>query len=119
VCLGHQAIAYLHGATVIDTKLLFFNHFKITTAPQVMHGMLSTIHHIETSLFNDIPESFDVVRYHSLIATGIFCLKSTSLSDIPDTIQVLATTSDSIIMALKVKDKPIWGVQFHPEVIYL
>lgn len=93
VCLGHQSIAHVHGGSVVR-------------AGQVVHGKLSTIHHVEDALFEDVPESFRATRYHSLLV---------SREDLPDTIEVLAETDAGEIMALKVKGKPVYGLQFHPE----
>jgi anthranilate synthase/aminodeoxychorismate synthase-like glutamine amidotransferase len=93
VCLGHQAIAHVHGGSVVR-------------ADKVVHGKLSTIHHFEDALFQGVPESFRATRYHSLIV---------SREDLPSTIEVLAETDIGEIMALKVRGKPVYGLQFHPE----
>ncbi len=93
VCLGHQAIAHVHGGSVVR-------------ASQVVHGKLSTIHHVEDPLFQDVPESFRATRYHSLLV---------SREDLPETIDILAETDYGEVMALKVRDKPVYGLQFHPE----
>ncbi len=93
VCLGHQAIAHVHGGSVVR-------------ASQVVHGKLSTIHHVEDALFQGVPESFRATRYHSLLV---------SREDLPGTIQVLAETDAGEIMALRVKGRPVYGLQFHPE----
>jgi para-aminobenzoate synthetase component 2 len=93
ICLGHQAIAHVHGGSVVR-------------ASRVVHGKLSTIHHSEDPIFQGVPESFRATRYHSLLV---------SREDLPDTIQVLAETDEGEIMALRVKDRPVYGLQFHPE----
>lgn len=93
VCLGHQAIAHVHGGSVVR-------------AAQVVHGKLSTIHHVEDALFEGVPDSFRATRYHSLLV---------SREGLPDSIQVLAETDAGEIMALRVKGKPVYGLQFHPE----
>jgi len=93
VCLGHQAIAHVHGGSVVR-------------ASRVVHGKLSTIHHSEDPIFQGVPESFRATRYHSLLV---------SREDLPDTIQVLAETDEGEIMALRVKGRPVYGLQFHPE----
>lgn len=93
VCLGHQAIAHVHGGSVVRAR-------------QVVHGKLSTIHHVEDALFRDVPESFRATRYHSLLV---------SREGLPGTIEVLAETDAGEIMALKVRGKPVYGLQFHPE----
>ena len=93
VCLGHQAIAHVHGGSVVR-------------ASQVVHGKLSTIHHVEDPLFQDVPRSFRATRYHSLLV---------SREGLPETVEVLAETDAGEIMALRVKGKPVYGLQFHPE----
>lgn len=97
ICLGHQSIAQVFGANVVR-------------ASHMMHGKTSTIKCIGNSkIFQDIPEKFIATRYHSLIVD-----KKT----LPSTIEATAfSEDDNEIMALKVKDKDIYGVQFHPESI--
>jgi len=90
ICLGHQGIGAKFGA-------------KVDLAPSPMHGRSSRIRHSGNVLFEDIPESFDVIRYHSLL-----------LTDLPDCLEVIAETDD-LVMAIKHRERPIWGVQFHPE----
>jgi len=97
ICLGHQSIAQVFGGDVIRAK-------------HMMHGKTSKIHQ-DTSceIFKDLPQEFIATRYHSLIVD-----KDT----LPDNIEVTAhSVDDDEIMALKVKDKDIYGVQFHPESI--
>ena len=100
VCLGFQGMVYHHGG-------------KITHAPSVVHGKTSpvTVQH-KNPLFDNLPDTFDVMRYHSLMA---------EISSFPDVFIVTATTIDesaeTIIMAGQHKDKPLYGVQFHPESI--
>lgn len=96
VCLGHQAICAAFGATV-------------TYAKQLMHGKQSVAKlDTECPLFRGCPEKTPVARYHSLAAD-------------PDTIteelKVTAVTEDGEVMAVKHRDYPIYGVQFHPESI--
>ncbi len=93
VCLGHQAIAMVHGGT-------------IRRASEVVHGKLSRISHSGGPLFDGIPPQFNATRYHSLIV---------SQDGLPDSIDILARTDGGEIMALKVKDEDVYGVQFHPE----
>ncbi|HEX9909183.1 MAG TPA: aminodeoxychorismate/anthranilate synthase component II [Thermoplasmata archaeon] len=93
VCLGHQAIAHVHGGSVVR-------------ASNVMHGKLSMISHSDDPLFSGVPENFRATRYHSLLV---------SRDDLPEQIEVLAETEAKEIMALKVRGKPVYGVQFHPE----
>ena len=94
VCLGHQAIAQAYGA-------------KIVRAPRAMHGKVSTLTHRQTGLFNALPLSFNVTRYHSLVIA-------------PETLSpefcVAATCEDgNVIMAIEAPALKLYGVQFHPE----
>ncbi|MCG3472229.1 aminodeoxychorismate synthase component I [Xenorhabdus bovienii] len=93
ICLGHQGIVLSFGGTV--------NH-----APKPVHGYRDTINHTKDGLFYNLPERFEVVRYHSLIC-----------SNLPDDLKCSAWTDDGLIMAVEHKTKPIFGVQFHPESI--
>jgi len=97
ICLGHQTIAQAFGGEVVRAK-------------NMMHGKTSKMHVSKNSkLLSDIPDHFTATRYHSLIVAP---------ENLPDTIEVLARSEDDgEIMALKVKDKEIYGVQFHPESI--
>jgi anthranilate synthase component II len=97
ICLGHQSIAQVFGGDVVR-------------ATNMMHGKTSTMkQHISCEIFKDLPEEFIATRYHSLIVD-----KNT----LPDVIEPTAySTDDDEIMALKIKDKDIYGVQFHPESI--
>lgn len=94
VCLGHQGLGYVYGANVIN-------------APEIMHGRLSSIYHTACSLFADIPQKIRVVRYHSLIVED----------KLPACLEKIAWTRDGIIMGLRHRERPLWGVQFHPESI--
>jgi len=97
VCLGHQAIGAAFGGNIIK-------------APEVFHGKTSSIDHDGSLLFSEIEKSYDVVRYHSLII---------DMKTLPSELNVTATLSDDneIIMAVEHIDRPIYGVQFHPESI--
>ncbi len=90
ICLGHQAIAV---------------HFLGVTAKskKPMHGKTSIVHHDGDALFHNIPKSFRVVRYHSLICQHL-----------PEQLEVIAKTDDEI-MAFRHKNLPVYGMQFHPE----
>lgn len=93
VCLGHQAIGEAFGAPV-------------TAAPELMHGMVSSVTHDASPLFAGIPSPFDAGRYHSLALAA---------SDLPPEVMVTAWTEEGTVMALAHRDLPVWGVQFHPE----
>ena len=93
VCLGHQALAEAYGATV-------------THAEQLLHGKTTRVHHEADDFFAGVPADFNATRYHSLAV-----VKDT----IPDDLMVTATTADGIVMALKHRDLPLYGVQYHPE----
>lgn len=94
VCLGHQAICQVFGAT-------------ITHAPQLMHASYIQINQ-ESPLFDGIAAPMQVARYHSLMAQ-----KET----IPECLKVTASTNEQEIMAVEHQTYPIFGVQFHPESI--
>jgi para-aminobenzoate synthetase len=94
VCLGHQAIAYQAGA-------------RVGPAPQPRHGHLSQIEHHGDDLFAGIPAKFTGVRYHSL------CVEE----PLPAALVATAWAEDGVIMAVRHRDLPRWGVQFHPESI--
>ncbi|QOY51447.1 anthranilate synthase component II [Candidatus Sulfurimonas baltica] len=97
ICLGHQSIAQVFGANVVRAK-------------NMMHGKTSVMKQSSTCrIFKDIPQEFIATRYHSLIVE-----KDSLPSDIEPTAY---STDDNEIMALKVKDREIYGVQFHPESI--
>ncbi len=97
ICLGHQSIAQVFGADVVRAK-------------NMMHGKTSIMRQSQTcAIFKDLPQEFIATRYHSLI------VKKDTL---PNSIEVTAySTDDEEIMALRIKDKDIYGVQFHPESI--
>jgi para-aminobenzoate synthetase len=94
ICLGHQGIGHmLDGA--------------VASAPVVMHGRLSHVHHDGEGLFAGIPQGFSVVRYHSLMVGGQLGPEG----------RVTAWTDEGIVMGIEHRTRPIWGVQFHPESI--
>ncbi|MFH1784922.1 MAG: aminodeoxychorismate/anthranilate synthase component II [Candidatus Micrarchaeota archaeon] len=94
VCLGHQGIIHYFGGVV-------------GKATKPMHGKTSNISHSENGIFNGLKSPMRVMRYHSLVGTKI-----------PDCIEVIAKSNDdNMIMAIRHKSLPIYGVQFHPESI--
>ena len=96
VCLGHQAICEVYGATV-------------TYAKQLMHGKQSEAAlDGACPLFRGLPERIKVARYHSLAADP---------ATVPDTLRVTATTADGEVMAVQHTQYPVYGLQFHPESI--
>lgn len=93
VCLGHQAIAVAHGATV-------------ARAPELMHGRTSPITHDGRGVFVGVPSPVTMTRYHSLAVLP---------ETVPETLQVTAVSDDGVIMGLRHRTAPVEGVQFHPE----
>ncbi|MBB36776.1 MAG: aminodeoxychorismate/anthranilate synthase component II [Hirschia sp.] len=95
VCLGHQSIAQAYGGTV-------------SSAMEILHGKTSAITHEGGDMFKGIPRMFSAVRYHSLAILP---------EGFPDSLKVEARTDDGEIMAVSHTDRPVFGVQFHPESI--
>lgn len=96
ICLGHQSIGEAFEATVSYAKKL-------------MHGKQSDVTHNGKSIFEGIPSPVKVARYHSLAVIE---------DTLPDVLEVIARTEDGEIMAVKHKEYPVVGLQFHPESIY-
>lgn len=96
ICLGHQCIGEALGGIVSYARQLF-------------HGKQSLIDHDGSSIFTGIDTPIKVARYHSLAVQS---------DDLPDCLRVLARTEDGEIMAMRHKDYPVVGLQFHPESIY-
>ena len=95
VCLGHQAIGQAFGG-------------RIVRAPKLMHGKLSAIRHDGDGLFQGLPQGFEATRYHSLVVER---------ESLPEALEVHAETDHGVIMGLKHREWPVFGVQFHPESI--
>jgi anthranilate synthase/aminodeoxychorismate synthase-like glutamine amidotransferase len=95
VCLGHQCIAEAYGG-------------KIIRASRLVHGKSSVIRHHATSLFAGLPTHFEGGRYHSLTVEP---------KSLPPCLEVIAQTDDGEIMALRHRQFPVYGLQFHPESI--
>ena len=93
VCLGHQALAETFGA-------------RVEHAPELMHGMTSSVHHDGSALYEGLPDPFTATRYHSLAVVP---------GTLPDELVVTSRTDSGVIMGIAHRDLPLWGVQFHPE----
>lgn len=96
ICLGHQCIGEALGGTVSYAKKIY-------------HGKQSKIEHDGTSVFTGIDSPIKVARYHSL---------AVQKEDLPECLQIMAQTKDGEIMAIRHKEYPVVGLQFHPESIY-
>jgi para-aminobenzoate synthetase component 2 len=93
VCLGHQAIGAAWGGVV-------------ERAPELLHGKTSLVHHTGEGVLDGLPDPFVATRYHSL---------SIRPDTLPDVLEVTAHTESGVIMAVRHRELPIAGVQFHPE----
>jgi anthranilate synthase/aminodeoxychorismate synthase-like glutamine amidotransferase len=91
VCLGHQAIVESFGGEIGQARAL-------------LHGKASAVRHDGRGLFAGLPDPLDAGRYHSLAATRV-----------PDVLEVTATTEDGEVMAVRHRELPVEGIQFHPE----
>ena len=93
ICLGHQCIGHYFNSKIIKGK-------------EPVHGKISYIEHNEKNLFKEVKNPLRVTRYHSLIIDN---------ENLNENIEVTAYTNDNVIMGIKHKNYPIFGVQFHPE----
>jgi anthranilate synthase/aminodeoxychorismate synthase-like glutamine amidotransferase len=94
VCLGHQCLGAVYGG-------------RVDRAPRLMHGKTSPVNHNGQAIFAGIPSPFEAMRYHSLVV----------FDPVPGQLEVIATTPEGEIMALRHRQHPTFGVQFHPESI--
>ena len=95
VCLGHQAIGQAFGGRIVHAK-------------RVMHGKTSPIQHEGKGVFAGLPNPLTATRYHSLVIER---------ESVPECLEITAWTDDGEIMGVRHRDKPVEGVQFHPESI--
>jgi len=95
VCLGHQSIGQAYGG-------------RVERAPVPMHGKLSSVSHDGSGVFAGLDSPLTLTRYHSLVVAR---------DSLPDCLTVTAETEDGIVMGLRHRDRPVFGVQFHPESI--
>ena len=95
VCLGHQAIGHVYGA-------------KVLSAPEILHGKTSEVHHTGEGIFAGSPSPITATRYHSLIIER---------ESLPPKLVVTAQTQDGMIMGVRHRDLDVECVQFHPESI--
>lgn len=93
ICLGHQCIGYYFNAV-------------IKKGNEPVHGKIFNVTHNNRDLFYNVKNPLRVTRYHSLIV---------SRENLPDDIEIISETEDKVIMGIKHKEYPIYGVQFHPE----
>ncbi|MDV6260655.1 aminodeoxychorismate/anthranilate synthase component II [Rhodococcoides yunnanense] len=95
VCLGHQAIGAVFGATV-------------EKAPELLHGKTSLVHHSGVGVLEGMSDPFTATRYHSLTVRA---------DTIPAELEIIGRTESGLVMAIRHTELPIHGVQFHPESI--
>ncbi len=94
VCLGHQAVGVAYGARVVRAR-------------RIMHGKTSHIEHDGSGVFAGLPQPLKATRYHSLV-----------VEDVPDELVVNANVDEDggqVVMGVRHREHPVWGVQFHPE----
>jgi len=95
VCLGHQTIGQAFGG-------------KVVRCHEIVHGKMGAMHHAGKGVFAGLPSPFNATRYHSLVVER---------ETLPDCLEITAWLEDGTIMGLRHRERPIEGVQFHPESI--
>ena len=95
VCLGHQSIAQSLGGKIIKCE-------------EIVHGKVNKINNDQKGLFKNLPKTFNAARYHSLAVCQ---------NNLPETLDISASTDSGIIMGVRHRNSPIEGIQFHPESI--
>ncbi|WP_144186130.1 anthranilate synthase component II [Elioraea rosea] len=95
VCLGHQAIGQAFGG-------------KVVRAPVPWHGKVDTVDHTGTDIFEEVPQGFRATRYHSLVVDR---------ASLPASLEATALNAEGLVMGMRHRTLPIFGVQFHPESI--
>jgi len=95
VCLGHQVLAHVCGA-------------RVERAPELVHGKTSAVEHQGVGIFAGLPNPFEATRYHSLTVAP---------DSLPAELEPVAWTADGVLMGMRHRELPYWGVQFHPESI--
>ena len=93
VCLGHQVIGHVYGG-------------KVVHAPELVHGKTSPILHQGAGVLAGLPVPFDATRYHSLVVER---------ASLPGALEVTGETGTGLVMAVRHREVPVDGVQFHPE----
>ena len=93
ICLGHQALAAVHGGRIIRGRV-------------PVHGKTSALHHAGVGLFEGVPDPFEATRYHSL---------ELDRESLPSSLELTAWTDDGVVMGIAHRDRPHFGLQFHPE----
>ncbi|TVQ90002.1 MAG: aminodeoxychorismate/anthranilate synthase component II [Deltaproteobacteria bacterium] len=93
ICLGHQGIAWRMGGQIVH-------------APTIMHGKMEMIQVVEGEIFKDLPSRLQVMRYHSLTVDP---------ARLPECLRVTSHTEDGVIMGVQHTERPLYGLQFHPE----
>lgn len=100
VCLGHQSLGEAFGGRTVRAK-------------RIMHGKTGPVRHLREGIFEGIPSPFEVARYHSLV---------TDARELPDVLEAVAWSTDpedeGEVQAMRHRDLPLWGVQFHPESLF-